>query len=92
LSPGRTQEATGLVQRDYGNIHEDCFDALVDTDTLTIPQQITLLRRALEAGPTGGADRLKARIHREAQRMNRREFEAEPGEPQMGRQESSQIH
>ena len=71
----RVGEAKGLVQRDYGNVDEDSFDALVETDTLTIPEQVMRLRQALAAGPTGGVDRLKARVGHEAQQMDWREFE-----------------
>ncbi|GAA2758433.1 hypothetical protein GCM10009872_37930 [Actinopolymorpha rutila] len=73
----RPDDMRGLVQRDYGNVEEDSFDAVVDTDTLTIPEQVALLRRALVVGSTGAFDRLHARLRHYAQAMDWRAFEAD---------------
>lgn len=62
----RPAEMQGLVQRDHGKIDDQCFDASIDTDTLTIPDQVRCVRQALSTGTTGGLDRLRAHVHARA--------------------------
>lgn len=73
----RLDDTKGLVERDYGNVDEESFDVVVDTDTLSIPEQVALLRRALVVGPTGGLDRLRARVRHYARAMDWGKFESD---------------
>jgi chloramphenicol 3-O phosphotransferase len=62
----RPDEMKGLVQRDYGNVEDESFDTMVDTDALSVPEQVRRLRHALTVGPTGGLERLRSHVHRQA--------------------------
>ncbi|WP_172804920.1 phosphotransferase-like protein [Actinopolymorpha singaporensis] len=44
--PSRADEMKGLVERDYGNVEDESFDILVDTDALSVPEQVRRLTPA----------------------------------------------
>ncbi|MGW5365780.1 phosphotransferase-like protein [Actinopolymorpha pittospori] len=67
----RPPEMRGLAQRNYGNIDEESCDAIIDTDALSIAEGITVVRQALAVGPKGGAERLRARIAKELEAVDR---------------------
>jgi chloramphenicol 3-O phosphotransferase len=63
----RAPNMQGLVQRDYGNVDETCCDLLLDTDTAGIDEQVSAVRQLLRTGSNGAIDRLRARLHTEAE-------------------------
>lgn len=66
----RSKATNSLVQRDYGNIEDECFDVAIDTDALSVAEQVNQLRHALSVGPTDGLARLRTNLQRRAQSMN----------------------
>ena len=59
----RPGDMKGLVARDFGKVEDESFDVVIDTDALTIPEQVSRVRQALAVGPTDGLSRLRSRVH-----------------------------
>lgn len=66
----RSTETESLVERDYGNVEDECCDVVIDTDALSVADHVMQLRRALGIGPTGGLARLRTNLRRNARAMN----------------------
>jgi len=66
----RSEDMHGLVQRDYENIDEDCCDVLLDTDSLSVDEQVSVVRQHLATGPSGGVECLRTRLRHETAGMD----------------------
>lgn len=56
----------GLVERDHASIDEDGCDLIVDSGAMTVEAEVAMVRDTLDAGGSGGIDRLRARARAEA--------------------------